>query len=113
LRSKLEILNGTGGRRPSHALSILTGRVDPEAERPVPEAPTPRAQARTVYLSDTHIHLIERIIQSWQHLPRRATTRSAVLRQAIEHLSAAVDADWTPSPRANTPLEDATPCPSY
>jgi hypothetical protein len=118
LTSKLQILNGTGSRRPSIALSILTGRVaeqlsileslyDPRypadqavanetVQAPVPiMAPRPRRQyaAHTVYLSETHLRDIESIIEAWQQVEPRRLTRSAVLRRAVEHLRTAVEAD--------------------
>ena len=113
LTSKLQILSGTGSRRPSIALSILTGRV-PERQ------PTPERQAivedlsvigdveplsvtshravrqfaaRTVYLSAGHLADIDRIIAAWQQVQPRRLTRSAVLRRAVEHLRVAVEAD--------------------
>src|ERR671933_2891409 len=111
LRSKLQILNGTGHRRPSIALSILTGRVaeqlsilenfyaaDPVvatdgAETPGPIAlPRPQRQyaAHTVYLSHANLRDIDQIIDAWQPAATRRLTRSAVLRRAIEHLRTAV-----------------------
>jgi hypothetical protein len=111
LASKLQILSGTGNRRPSVALSILTGRLaeapadpiapvehEPAYAPPLAIVSTPvrrRFAARTVYLSETHLHDIDRIIEAWQQVspePRRLT-RSAVLRRAVEHLRAAVEAD--------------------
>ena len=117
LQSKLQVLAGTGGRRPSLALSILTGGVpeprpadedlvsaaDPIQRRePLPfprsaivEQPGPRAQrrfaARTVYLSDRHLGDLDAIIEAWQRGSSKRLTRSAVLRQAIERLRAAVE----------------------
>jgi hypothetical protein len=111
LTSKLQILNGTGTRRPSIALSILTGRVAEQlsilenfyAADPVNE--TPEAQmtlvphrsrqyaARTVYLSEAHLREIDAIIEACQANEPRRLTRSAVLRRAIEHLRVAVEAD--------------------
>jgi len=119
LTSKLQILQASGSRRPSIALSILTGRVaeqlsilesfyaaDPvvvEPPRLVPIAPAlvhtnkPPFLARTVYLSEAHVRDIDAIIDAFsktglQVQPRRMT-RSAVLRRAIEHLRLAVEAD--------------------
>src|SRR5438270_4984403 len=81
LTSKLQILNGTGTRRPSIALSILTGRVAEQlsilenfyATDPVNESPEVQAAlvlhrprqyaARTVYLSEAHLRDIDAIIQ--------------------------------------------------
>jgi hypothetical protein len=121
LTSKLQILNGTGTRRPSAALSMLTGRIadhlslvdndepvrlvspslgDDEPVRLIPQAlslaipvTTRHYAARTVYLSERHLHDIDRIIQAWQQVEPRRLTRSAVLRRAIEHLRVAVEAD--------------------
>jgi len=99
LTTKLQILSGVGTRRPSLALSILTGRVastdavdalhDPLKLVPVPQ----QLHARTVYLAERHLHDIDRIIQAWQLAEPRRLTRSAVLRRAVEHLRSAVDAD--------------------
>jgi len=109
LTSKLQILNGTGNRRPSIALSILTGRVaeqlsilenfyreDP-AMTPTVVAPVdepeqrgrPQMLARTVYLSETHLRDIDAIIQSYSQAKR--ITRSAIVRRALEHLRAVVE----------------------
>lgn len=115
LTSKLQILNGTANRRPSIALSILTGRVAEQlsilenfyAADPVvvttetPDAPVameldrPRRQyaAHTVYLSDAHLHAIDGIIEAMQKVEPRRLNRSAVLRRAVEHLRTAVEAD--------------------
>jgi hypothetical protein len=110
LTSKLQILNGTGNRRPGMALSLLTGRVADQfseldslyesapalAEAPEPAVVQPaRAHllARTVYLTESHVRDIEAIIEAWQPSRSRRLTRSAVLRRAIEHLRSAVDAD--------------------
>ena len=117
LSSKLQILSGTGNRRPSIALSILTGRVveqlsilenfyandpvvvdtavvaePPQVVTPV-EAPRPQLVARTVYLGESHLRDIDSIIEAWQPGRSRRLTRSAVLRRAIEHLRGAVEAD--------------------
>jgi hypothetical protein len=131
LSSKLQILSGTGTRRPSMALNILTGRVaeqlsilesffpnDPvvaEDTQPAPapivhlvKPPRPHSLARTVYLTDAHLRDIETIIGAWQGLqdsPRRLT-RSAVLRRAVEHLRSSVEAD-----PATFLLESQSPCP--
>jgi hypothetical protein len=100
LASKLQILNGTGSRRPGIALSILTGRVNEEemTEREPLVMPTPNRMrrqyaARTVYLSEAHLHDVDRIIAAWRQVEPRRFTRSAVLRRAVEHLRAAVEAD--------------------
>ncbi len=119
LSSKLQILQGTGSRRPSIALSILTGRVveqlsilekffaaDPvvveERSLPAPivalvPSARPHFLARTVYLSEAHLHDVDGIIaivsKSGQPIQTRRLTRSAVLRKAIEVLREAVEAD--------------------
>lgn len=114
LTSKLQILNGTGGRRPSIALSILTGRVaeqlsilesfyaaDPVVAHESPESsvavllqrPQRQFAAHTVYLSDTHLRDIDSIIEAIQELEPKRLTRSAVLRRAVEHLRTAIEAD--------------------
>lgn len=117
LSSKLQILSGTGPRRPAIALSVLTGRIADEQDLVVPEVvfapaepvteilPTlavvvapvqparPHLLARTVYLTESHLRDIEVIIQAWQPGRSRRLTRSAVLRRAIEHLRGAVEAD--------------------
>ncbi len=114
LGSKLQILTGSGNRRPSIALSILTGRVaeqlsilenfyadDPAVVGDSAPAPVvtllkpvrPHLLARTVYLSESHLRDIDAIIEAWQPGQPRRWTRSAVLRRAIEHLRGAVEAD--------------------
>lgn len=98
LTSKLQILTGAGNRRPSAALSILTGRIDGAAGLPQPVAiQTDRMHhkyaARTVYLSEANLHDIDHIIDAWQRLEPHHITRSAVLRRAVEHLRVAVEAD--------------------
>jgi hypothetical protein len=128
LGSKLQILSGTGNRRPSIALSILTGRVaeqlsilenfyadDPAVvDLPEPEPlmtpdkpARPHLLARTVYLTESHLRDIEVIIDAWQPGRPRRLTRSAVLRRAIEHLRSAVEAD-----PATSLLETEMPCPT-
>jgi hypothetical protein len=132
LGSKLQILSGTGNRRPSIALSILTGRVaeqlsilenfyadDPavvDLPEPEPEPvmtpdclkpARPHLHARTVYLTESHLRDIEVIIDAWQPGRPRRLTRSAVLRRAIEHLRSAVEAD-----PATSLLETEMPCPT-
>jgi hypothetical protein len=109
LQSKLDVLNGTGGRRPSLALSILTGGVpEPRPARPTEPLAFPRQMAaseepeprhvhrvyapRTVYLTDRHLRDLDAIVDAWQANAPRRLTRSAVLRQAIEHLRAEVQA---------------------
>jgi hypothetical protein len=115
LTSKLQILSGTGNRRPGMALSLLTGRMaeqlalldttyaadplpEPEPE-PVEPSVTPvrperkHLLARTVYLTESHLRDIEAIIEAWQPGQSRRLTRSAVLRRAVEHLRTAVDTD--------------------
>ena len=114
LTSKLRILNGTGNRRPSIALSILTGRVGEElsilenfyaTDRPIaPEGVDPpvamvvrRPQrqfaAHTVYLSEAHVEDLDQIIGALQQAAPRRLTRSAVVRRAVEYLRTAVQDD--------------------
>jgi hypothetical protein len=116
LGSKLQMLSGSGNRRPGIALSILTGRIAEQlssldafyAPDPViiEEAPVvtfiselsekprrPHLLARTVYLTESHLRDIDAIIHAWQPDQSRRVTRSAVLRRAIEHLRDAVEAD--------------------
>jgi hypothetical protein len=121
LGSKLQLLHGTAGRRPTRpsiALSILTGRVAEQlsiiesfyAADPVTQPiaiPSPSDQAwrptrphlvpRTVYLSHEHLSDITYVIEAAARLPEssgaRRLTRSAVLRRAVEYLRAAVEAD--------------------
>jgi hypothetical protein len=116
LTSKLQILNGTANRRPSIALSILTGRVAeqlsilesfypadpavvanqlPETPPVVEEPERPRRQflAHTVYLSDAHLQAIDGIIEAIRQVEPMRLNRSAVLRRAVEHLRTAVEAD--------------------
>jgi hypothetical protein len=122
LSSKLQILNGSGNRRPSVALSILTGRVasqlsiletfypeDPVVLHPVAhpavetlaERSRPQYTARTVYLTETHLRDIDFIVDALTK-PRsnqlikpesKRVTRSAVVRRALEQLRAALEAD--------------------
>src|SRR5689334_15980328 len=94
LSSKLQILSGTGNRRPSIALSILTGRVaeqlsildevyatDTDADLETPRvALRPRLLARTVYLTESHLRDIQAIIEALQPDQGRRLTRSAILR---------------------------------
>lgn len=114
LKSKLQILNGTGHRRPSLALSILTGRVaeqlsilenyyaaeaavDTEVIDPpmsiVVRRPQRQYAAHTVYLSDAHLQDLDQIIDACQQVAPRRLTRSAVMRRAVEHLRTAVQED--------------------
>jgi hypothetical protein len=118
LTSKLQILNGTGNRRPSIALSILTGRIAEQltilenfyAADPVVAPLTVSVQAstnvieqpgrsnyvpRTVYLSERHLRDIDSIIEvfSRQQVEPKRLNRSAVLRRAIEFLRTAAEAD--------------------
>jgi hypothetical protein len=113
LGSKLQMLSGSGNRRPGIALSILTGRIaeqfssldafytpDPVVTEAAPvvtvisEKPRrPHLLARTVYLTESHLRDIDAIINAWQPDQSRRVTRSAVLRRAIEHLRDAVEAD--------------------
>jgi hypothetical protein len=126
LTAKLQMLNGTANRRPSLALSILTGRVAEQlsilesfyAEDPVVadtpsmhplvrmvRATRPHFQARTVYLSESHVRDVDAIIDAWQSTTPRRLTRSAVLRRAIEHLRDTIDTD-----PANSLLESQSSC---
>ena len=94
LTTKLQILSGTSARRPSAALSILTGQVDASSVEPTAlkvVQPVRRFAARTVYLSERHLNDIDRIIQAWQQGEPRRVTRSAVLRRAVEHLRKAIE----------------------
>jgi hypothetical protein len=114
LTSKLQILKGTGNRRPSIALSILTGRVAEQlsilenfytadavagtdaVDPPIPimaHRPHRHFAAHTVYLSDGHLQDIDHIIEACQPGEPRRLTRSAVLRRAVEYLCAAVQDD--------------------
>src|SRR5579859_6940469 len=101
LTSKLQILNGTGIRRPSFALGLLTGRLDylsvipPQSIEAWPDSAAPvasvvglaisrrRYMARTVYLSERHLRDVDQLIKVWQQVGSRRLTRSAVLRRAI------------------------------
>ena len=126
LVSKLRILNGTSARRPSLALGILTGQcgepadgifgppatvdveVPIEADLPpagplVPQA-RPQFAARTVYLSEAHLRDIQRIIDAWQQTAPRRLNRSAVLRRAVEHLSATFEAEVAAGPVPPQPM---------
>jgi hypothetical protein len=114
LTSKLEILSGAGSRRPSLALSILTGRVAEEVatrERfepvddleagpqiePIRAITLPhrgrRFSAHTVYLSQRNLNDVERIMAAWQRVKPSHLTRSAVVRRALEYLRAEIEAD--------------------
>jgi hypothetical protein len=108
LTTKLLILNGNGSRRPSMALSMLTGSVavqrlfvadllDTQILAAVPPViPFRRSRhfsARTIYLSEHHLSDIDRIADAWQLREPRRLSRSAVVRRAVEYLYAAVEAD--------------------
>jgi hypothetical protein len=114
LTSKLRILNGHGHRRPSLALSILTGRVGEEvsilegfyapdqaiATEPddvamamVVRRPHRQFAAHTVYLSEAHLEDLDQIIQALQQVAPRRLNRSAVMRRAVEYLRTAVQDD--------------------
>jgi hypothetical protein len=118
LSSKLQILSGSGNRRPSAALSILTGRVasqlsiletfypdDPVVLHPaaapaieaLAERSRPQYTARTVYLTETHLRDIDFIVDAFtrsnQQPESKRLTRSAVVRRALEQLRAALEAD--------------------
>jgi hypothetical protein len=106
LTTKLLILNGT--HRPSNnALSMLTGSIVVQrlvvpdllelellADPPVLSFQRGRHfSARTVYLSEHHLDDVDRIADAWQLIEPRRLSRSAVVRRAVEHLYAAVQAD--------------------
>ncbi len=114
LTSKLRILNGNGHRRPSLALSILTGRVGEEVsilegfyapDQPIAteadnvsmamvvRRPHRQFAAHTVYLSEAHLEDLDQIIQALQQVAPRRLTRSAVMRRAVEYLRTAVQDD--------------------
>jgi hypothetical protein len=115
LTSKLQILSGTGNRRPGIALSVLTGRVaehlslldgveriddvysgqsmEPVVVMTIGGGARRRYAAHTVYLSEPNMRDVDRIIEAWQQVEPRRLTRSAVVRRAVEHLRAAVEAD--------------------
>src|SRR5438067_12558808 len=115
LTSKLQILQASGNRRPSIALSILTGRVAEQlsilenfyaGDPVIVEAPAvlpvdfvarrrPLYRAHTVYLSEAHLRDIDSIIDvlTKQQVESKRITRSAVLRQAIEALRTTVESD--------------------
>jgi hypothetical protein len=108
LAAKLRLLSGSSDRGTSAALSILTGgavselpaRPSQPATRPaLPGLTTVQPArshyaARTVYLSERHLRAIDRISAAWQQPGQsRRLSRSAVLRRAIEHLLASVEAD--------------------
>jgi hypothetical protein len=111
LAAKLQILNGSGIRRPNFALGLLTGRPEqlslitsPSLDEEADDSPglaSPAVQsmscgrntARTVYLSERHVRDVDQLIKAWQQVGSRRLTRSAVLRRAIEHVRAAVEAD--------------------
>jgi hypothetical protein len=114
LTAKLQILNGTAGRRPAVALGVLTGRtaehlslmdnvesiddvysdqqLDPVVLMTVHRRRR-RYAAHTVYLSEHHLSDVDRVIEAWQQVEPRRLTRSAVVRRAVEYLRAAVEAD--------------------
>ena len=115
LTSKLRILNGNGYRRPSLALSILTGRVGEEVSilegfyapdqaiateeadnvsmAMVVRRPQRQFTAHTVYLSEAHLEDLDQIIQALQQVAPRRLNRSAVMRRAVEYLRTAVQDD--------------------
>jgi|SRR5579864_7167338 len=137
LSSKLQILTGTGSRRPSMALNILTGRVaeqlsilesffpdDPaiaqyalEAENDGPE-PTPTLRlvpparphllARTVYLTESHVRDIETIIDAWQVL---TNSPRRLTRSAVLRRAIEHLRSSVESDPANSLLESQSPCP--
>ena len=87
LQSKLDVLTGAGGRRPSLALSVLTGGV-PEARPAEPPLPRRQLTPRTVYLSERHLRALDAIVEAHRPSGGKRLSRSAVLRQAIDHLCA-------------------------
>ena len=111
LTTKLLILNGTGGRAPNIALSMLTGSIAVQrlvvadlldieilTQPIVMPIATPfhrsrHFSARTVYLSEHHLSDVDRIADAWQSIEPRRLSRSAVVRRAVEYLYAAVEAD--------------------
>ncbi len=99
LASKLEILNGSGSRRPSAALGVLTGASAVTFVAAKPASPRGERQysARTVYLAERHVRDIDQIIDAWEQVESRRLNRSAVLRRAIEHLRTIVESETTSS----------------
>ena len=96
LASKLQILNGTGSRRPSAALALLTGgSTEAHASAEVPVRAERQYTARTVYLAERHVRDIDQIIDAWEQVESRRLNRSAVLRRAIEHLRTIVESETT------------------
>ena len=113
LTTKLLILNGTGGRPPNIALSMLTGSIAvqrlvvadlldieilTQTQPIVMPIATPfhrsrHFSARTVYLSEHHLSDVDRIADAWQEIEPRRLSRSAIVRRAVEYLYAAVEAD--------------------
>ena len=111
LTTKLLILNGTGGRPPNIALSMLTGSIAVQRlvvadlldieilTQPIvmPIATSfhrcRHFSARTVYLSEHHLSDVDRIADAWQSIEPRRLSRSAIVRRAVEYLYAAVEAD--------------------
>ncbi len=93
LASKLAILNGTGTRKPSAALSLLTGATPTFGESTDAQTTSGRRYlARTVYLAQSHLNDIDRIIDAWEQTSSRRLNRSAVLRRAVEQLRTLVEA---------------------
>lgn len=118
LRSKLQILNGSGRRHMSPALSIVTGfgsdqvAITPPQERAVvePQVHVPKIflpparhpfVGRTVYLSSSHLAAVDRIIAVWSQTSPRRLTRSAVLRRAVELLHESLEPDSAKSTLEN------------
>src|SRR5260370_33696996 len=115
LASKLQILSGTGNRRPSFALSILTGRIAeqlsiienfyaadaalttiaPAVPEGVEQPARPSYIARTVYLSEQHLRDVDSLIEalSKRHQEPKRLNRSAVLRRAIQFCHSAAKAE--------------------
>ena len=94
LASKLAILNGTAGTRgPSAALSLLTGATPAFVGTTEEHTTTGRRyMARTVYLAQSHLTDIDRIIDAWEQTSSRRLNRSVVLRRAVEQLRTLVEA---------------------
>lgn len=97
LASKLQILNGTGSRRPSAALSLLTGASEPRASIETAARHERQYSARTVYLAERHLRDIDLIIDAWEQVESRRLNRSAVLRRAVEHLRTFVESETASS----------------
>ncbi len=137
LSSKLQILSGTGSRRPSMALNILTGRVaeqlsilesffpddpavaqdpldvdvastEPTLTLRVVQPVRPRLLARTVYLTESHLRDIETIIGAWQVLER---SPRRLTRSAVLRRAIEHLRSSVEDDPANLLLESQSPCP--